>query len=198
MLAERRPGGLVPSFASNSNHSFADKENAPLVNPHSPSRHHSVRSRRRCARTFTGIPQSQSLSTAARTQPHRARRLTPRPALFNSQLAPNNESSSPTLSTQQVLLHPRRLPRPLYRDIDPRNITVANPSLEGIPLQFIRQNLKEMGPRCVFTCFVITHSSPNSRIKTFTRDSCYSNAVQAEGPGKSSSGNNIDVRRRVY
>lgn len=145
MLAQRRLDGPVPSFASTNNSTLADKENAPVASPHSHSRRQGARTgRRRCARTL--ISHSQSLSASSRTHSHRARRHTPRTALLDPRMESNNEISSSAPSTQHTLL-PRRLPRPVYREIDLRNITLANPSLEGIPLHYILQNLNNNGPR---------------------------------------------------
>ena len=149
MLAERR---FVLSLVSAN--LLPSGQNVSLAKPpHTLSSHHqSTHTRRRRARTQVPNPLPQ-LGQTSYPPPRRARRrapyLTRKVPDDHVQMATDNQQEQQVSLTrsQSRLLLPRKLNRPRFRAVDIRAVVSIDPLLEGIPLSYIQQTLKDIGPR---------------------------------------------------
>jgi len=165
MRAER--GGsrnLARSFVQHAN-----KENSLFSDPSSVPRSQIPSSRRRRSRIVVAD------STSALSRRHHRGTILPQPAHDNEQMISESE-----IPTQRRITLPRELSRPMYRPIDPRNITAVDPVLENIPLAYIQYSLEEIGPQLLSVTSNATATPPSGQLPREIEIIC--NNVSIEPP----------------
>ena len=114
------------------------KTSAP---PSSPSNGASSRQRRE--------RHDPSATAAVRNAAKRRPEAVPKPIALKAivETTPNSD--------QMRVRVPERLLRPAWKDVNEEALAACGPEMANVPIKFIRDNLKEIGPQYVLLCFIV-------------------------------------------